>query len=132
MPSWCDNHPWMTFFFACLALIVAAELAYSIFFRLPNRILRHRNISKQGWPPPYCDADGDFKETDVPEPTAVESLNRLRAECENNECMDYPYCTPAVADVRAVIEEVERLQRENAELIEQCKSMGDEIVGNKP
>jgi len=28
------------------------------------RLLRHLNIRKAGWPPPHCDADGDFK----PEP----------------------------------------------------------------
>jgi len=26
-----------------------------------NRILRHRNIRKWGYPPEHCDADGDFK-----------------------------------------------------------------------
>lgn len=27
-----------------------------------NRFWRHRNIYKHGYPPPHCDADGDFKE----------------------------------------------------------------------
>lgn len=26
-----------------------------------NRILRYRNIRKYGYPPPHCDADGDFR-----------------------------------------------------------------------
>lgn len=26
-----------------------------------NRTLRHRNIRKYGYPPPHCDADGDFR-----------------------------------------------------------------------
>ena len=30
-------------------------------FILPNRVLRSINIRKHGWPPPYCDADGDLK-----------------------------------------------------------------------
>jgi hypothetical protein len=25
-----------------------------------NRWLRSRNIKHHGWPPPHCDADGDF------------------------------------------------------------------------
>ena len=25
-----------------------------------NRFFRHWNIRKHGWPPPHCDADGDF------------------------------------------------------------------------
>lgn len=28
---------------------------------LINRILRHWNIRKHGYPPPHCDGDGDFK-----------------------------------------------------------------------
>lgn len=27
-----------------------------------NRPLRHWNIRKHGYPPPHCDADGDFKQ----------------------------------------------------------------------
>ena len=33
-------------------------------FLIINRCYRHRNIKEHGWPPEYCDADGDFK----PEP----------------------------------------------------------------
>jgi hypothetical protein len=29
---------------------------------LCNRIMRHWNIHKHGYPPPHCDADGDFPE----------------------------------------------------------------------
>jgi hypothetical protein len=29
--------------------------------KLGNRIIRHFNIRKVGYPPPHCDADGDFK-----------------------------------------------------------------------
>lgn len=36
----------------------------SIFVQLINRVLRHLNIRKHGYPPPHCDADGDFKEAD--------------------------------------------------------------------
>lgn len=31
-----------------------------VFFRLCNRVIRHLNIRKHGWPPPHCDADGDL------------------------------------------------------------------------
>lgn len=31
---------------------------------LINRILRHANIRKHGYPPPHCDGDGDFKDND--------------------------------------------------------------------
>ncbi len=30
---------------------------------LINRPLRHMNIRRHGYPPPHCDADGDFKDT---------------------------------------------------------------------
>lgn len=55
-----SDSPWLTFF---LALIISQALT-AITVKLPNRILRHRNINKHGYPPPHCDADGDFK----PEP----------------------------------------------------------------
>ena len=29
-----------------------------------NRPLRHWNIRKHGYPPPHCDADGDFNESE--------------------------------------------------------------------
>lgn len=28
-------------------------------FYIANRIVRHLNIRKHGYPPPHCDADGD-------------------------------------------------------------------------
>jgi len=30
-------------------------------FKAWNRLMRVINIRKHGWPPPHCDADGDFK-----------------------------------------------------------------------
>jgi hypothetical protein len=44
------DHPWLTFF---LALLLAEFI---------NRIFRHWNIRKHGYPPAHCDADGDLKE----------------------------------------------------------------------
>lgn len=29
-------------------------------FKCWNRFIRMLNIRKHGWPPPHCDADGDF------------------------------------------------------------------------
>lgn len=54
------NSPILSFF---LGLVIIQALA-TVLFRLPNRILRHRNINKHGYPPPHCDADGDFKKED--------------------------------------------------------------------
>jgi hypothetical protein len=48
-----SESPYLTVFVA----IVASEML----FKMWNRLLRHLNIRKQGWPPPHCDADGDFK-----------------------------------------------------------------------
>jgi hypothetical protein len=52
-----SDSPWLAFF-VCL---VISQLLYAILFRLPNRLLRHLNIRKAGWPPAHVDADGDFK-----------------------------------------------------------------------
>lgn len=51
-----SGSPWLTFFL----LLIGS----SAFVQLINRILRHWNIRKHGYPPPHCDADGDFKEAD--------------------------------------------------------------------
>ncbi len=42
-----------------LSMLFIAPL--KILFLCLNRFLRHRNISKYGYPPAHCDADGDFK-----------------------------------------------------------------------
>jgi hypothetical protein len=49
--------PILTFF---LALICGLTIK-NIVLCVPNRIMRHWNIRKHGYPPPHCDADGDFK-----------------------------------------------------------------------
>jgi hypothetical protein len=46
-----------------LTLLVLYMLSRFL-FRCWNRLMRTINIRKHGWPPPHCDADGDFK----PEP----------------------------------------------------------------
>lgn len=35
------------------------QLLTSLFYRLPNRIIRSRMVLKHGWPPSHLDADGD-------------------------------------------------------------------------
>lgn len=47
-----------------LALIVICSVYYLIKFVVyttPNRIIRGITMAKNGYPPPHCDADGDFK-----------------------------------------------------------------------
>lgn len=51
-----SESPWLTFFLA----FVLSEAVVRIAVNLPNRILRHWNIRKHGYPPEHCDADGDF------------------------------------------------------------------------
>jgi len=51
-----SDSPWISFFIA----LVIGETIRVVFFKLPNRILRHWNIRKHGYPPAHCDADGDF------------------------------------------------------------------------
>ena len=52
-----SDSPWLAFF---LALIIG-EVIVRVFVNLPNRIMRHWNIHKHGYPPVHCDADGDFR-----------------------------------------------------------------------
>lgn len=42
-------------------LIATLSIIGQVAIILPNRILRHWNIRKHGYPPAHCDADGDFK-----------------------------------------------------------------------
>ena len=60
----CDfmsDSPILTIFLAMMILPFAFVILFTFVFKLPNRILRSQNIRKHGWPPPHCDADGDFK-----------------------------------------------------------------------
>lgn len=47
-------------FVACFLAVIIGEVVVRIAVNLPNRILRHWNIRKHGYPPAHCDADGDF------------------------------------------------------------------------
>lgn len=50
--------PFTTFVLA----LIAGQVVWGLIVILPNRVLRHWNIRKHGYPPVHCDADGDFKE----------------------------------------------------------------------
>lgn len=59
-----SDSPILTFFLAC----VIAEGVGKLLFRCWNRLMRHLNIRRAGWPPAHLGADGDFK----PAPKAEE------------------------------------------------------------
>ena len=56
MNAWqfANESPLLTF---CIVWMVT-----SCIFRCWNRLMRCINLRKLGWPPPHCDADGDFPE----------------------------------------------------------------------
>ena len=45
---------------AFFALCFVYGILKGVLVILPNRILRHWNIRKHGYPPDHCDADGDL------------------------------------------------------------------------
>ena len=49
-----SDSPYLSFFLAYMIIYGTAGVI--------NRILRHWNIRKHGYPPVHCDADGDFRE----------------------------------------------------------------------
>lgn len=59
------EHWFITFLLVGGAVSGVVGILYAVLFRLPNRLIRHLNIRKAGWPPPHVDADGDFKKKDV-------------------------------------------------------------------
>lgn len=48
------------FFIFLGMLIILSGIGSGVLF-MWNRMWRHWNIRKHGYPPPHCDADGDFK-----------------------------------------------------------------------
>jgi len=52
-----SDSPWLTFFIA-IGVVCVIEI---LFLKVPHIIMRYWNINKHGYPPPHCDADGDFK-----------------------------------------------------------------------
>ena len=52
--NFADRH-----WFLALVIIFFAGNIILMPLRLINRVIRHRNIAKAGWPPDHLDADGD-------------------------------------------------------------------------
>lgn len=48
-------------FWIWLGFVIILGQILTAIVNLVNRILRHANIKKHGYPPAHCDADGDFK-----------------------------------------------------------------------
>lgn len=44
----------------CLMVVLLCTVPH-VMFLCWNRLMRHLNIRKHGWPPEHLDADGDFK-----------------------------------------------------------------------
>lgn len=65
LTSWCFVHPYLACWLACWLALCLIMLLHAICFRLPNRIIRHRNIVARGWPPAHLDADGDLLSNDA-------------------------------------------------------------------
>lgn len=52
-----SDSPYLSFFLA----LILGQIIIGLVVNLPNRIMRHWNIRKHGYPPAHCDADGDFR-----------------------------------------------------------------------
>lgn len=52
-----SGNPWLTFFMLC-GMTVTVRIVFTCLVVIPVRAI---NIRRHGWPPPHCDADGDFK-----------------------------------------------------------------------
>lgn len=48
-------------FWPFVGVCILIWMSFNFLFLLWNRWLRSRNIREHGYPPPHCDADGDFK-----------------------------------------------------------------------
>lgn len=59
--QYAHEHPYLAWSVLVLGVTGALNLAGTLLFRLPNRLLRHLNIRAEGWPPEHCDADSDIR-----------------------------------------------------------------------
>lgn len=50
-----------------IGFAIILYIVLQFIFKSYNRFLRYKNIKNQGWPPPHCDADGDFKKEEKDE-----------------------------------------------------------------
>jgi hypothetical protein len=64
-------------FWIFLGFIIILSGIGTFIYRIINRALRHKSIMKWGYPPPHCDADGDFKEEDKDEDIALKTPIKL-------------------------------------------------------
>jgi hypothetical protein len=48
-------------FWPFVGVVILLAMLINLVFMLWNRLMRHLSIRKHGWPPPHCDADGDFR-----------------------------------------------------------------------
>lgn len=48
-------------FWVFLGSLIIIGICANLIANIWNRFWRHWNIRKHGYPPPHCDADGDFK-----------------------------------------------------------------------
>jgi hypothetical protein len=55
------------FFGMALMLVFIIEAFVRLMSFIWNRFWRHMTLRKHGYPPPHCDADGDFPETETSE-----------------------------------------------------------------
>lgn len=49
--------PYLTFLLGVATLLTVPHVTFLCW----NRLIRHLNVRKHGWPPEHLDADGDFK-----------------------------------------------------------------------
>lgn len=58
---------WLGFIIVIGMIISFANYCVGTMFRCWNRLMRHLNVRKAGWPPSHLDLDGDFKPEPVDE-----------------------------------------------------------------
>lgn len=51
-------------FWAFWGVLIILALLCNFILQIIHKIIRAITISKHGYPPPHCDGDGDFKETE--------------------------------------------------------------------
>jgi len=51
-------------FWTFFGFLILLSCVLEFLFKVWNRFWRHWGIRKHGYPPPHCDADGDFREDD--------------------------------------------------------------------
>ena len=60
-----SENPGISVLIIMLAFFTIGNIGDTV-FRCYNRTIRGFNIRRHGWPPPHCDADGDFRPEEKP------------------------------------------------------------------